>query len=88
MKYFSEKDINHAGGVCPTIYCDKDQDLLLNQLPWQKTGLQQTASGYGGKLTTSYKISYEGKLYRIYCTCYGNSGSCWFVSKGMKIWVN
>ena len=64
------------------------EDLIDSPLSWQKEGLQQTASGYGRKLTMREKISFEGKEYRLYCTCFSNAGSVWFVSKGRKIFVN
>ena len=58
--------------------------LIYSPLPWQKRGLQQTASGYGAKLTSCYKIKYNNRLYRVYHTCYSNSSSAWFVAKGQK----
>ena len=57
-------------------------------LPWQRMGLQETATGYGGKLTTSKKVYYNGRWYRIYCMCYSNSGTCYILSKGRQIIVN
>jgi len=63
-------------------------DLIDDPLPWQKQGLQQTASGYGRKLTSRYKINFEGKLYRLYVTIYSNAGSTWFRVKGRKIFVS
>ena len=62
--------------------------LVLSELPWQKRGLQETASGYGARLTSSFKVHYEGKLRRLYHTCYGNASSCWFKTKGTKIFVS
>lgn len=69
------------------IYASKE-DLVYAPLPWQKLGLQQTASGYGNKLTSPYKICFEGRLYRLYVTCFSNAGSTWFVAKGKKYFVN
>lgn len=69
------------------IYCDV-QDLIDAPLDWQKRGLQQTASGYGSKLTSRYKIHFEGKEYRLYVTIYGNAGSTWFRVRGRKIFVD
>lgn len=62
--------------------------LVVCELPWQKRGLQETASGYGARLTSSFKIHFEGKLHRLYVTQYGNSGSHWFKTKGTKIFVS
>lgn len=82
MRNFTEKDIKVA-----RIYTDRSE-LVYAPLDWQLRGLQQTASGYGAKLTTSLKIMFEGKLRRLYSTCYGNSGSVWFKTKGHTIYVD
>ena len=87
-KVFFEKDID-AQSSCPGIYTgDFHADLVNDPLPWQKAGLQQTATGYGGKLTSSYKINFNGRLYRIYTTCFSNCASHWFTVSGRKIWVS
>lgn len=83
MKLFTESDVVNER-VSTGEY---DKDLVLAQLPWQKVGLQQTASGYGN-LTSSYKINFCGKLYRIYILLYSNSGSSYFTVKGRRIWVD
>jgi len=62
------------------INCDKE-DLIISQLDWQKRGLQQTASGYGSKLTTQYYINFEGFNYRVYCRCFSNVGTCYIKTK-------
>ena len=66
----------------------EDQPLIDAPLWWHDKGLMQTATGYGAKLTTRYKIEFEGKQRRIYCTQYSNSGSLWFMSKGKKYFIN
>ena len=50
-------------------------------LDWQKLGLQQTATGYGKKLTTPYKVSIGSRWYRVYCCIYSNSGLLYVDSK-------
>ena len=70
------------------IYANSTNDFHCDMLDWQKQGLSQTASGYGAKLTTYYKINFEGKLYRLYNTCFSNAGSTWFKTKGKKIFVD
>ena len=62
------------------INCDKE-DLIISQLDWQKRGFQQTASGYGNKLTTKYYINFEGFNYRVYCRCFSNSSSFFIKTK-------
>lgn len=84
MKNFFEQDIRN-GSINTE---DFRKDLIDSPLDWQKRGLQETASGYGARLTTNWKIRYQGKDYRVYCTCFSNSGSCWFKAKGKKIFVN
>lgn len=66
----------------------RDIKLVNAPLDWQLRGLQQTSSGYGAKLTTVYKAPFEGRFYRVYCTIYSNSGTCWFTAKGKKYIVS
>lgn len=87
MKEYTEKDLHILTPDFPHLY-SSDNDLVEAPLWWHTKGLQQTATGYGRKLTTSRKIHYNGKLYRIYCTCFSNAGSCWFVAKNRKIYVS
>lgn len=58
-----------------------------NYLPWQKLGLQQTASGYGLKLTTTKQVRFNNRWYRIYATCISNVSSCFICSKGQKLYI-
>ena len=88
MKNFTQADVQNPDSDFPRIYLDDEHDLIDSPLPWQSLGLQETASGYGAKLTSSYKISFEGKTYRTYSTCYGISGSAWFKAKGKKIYLS
>lgn len=63
----------------------EDVTLIERLLPWQKRGLQQTASGYGARLTTTWVCHYQGRTRRVYCTIYSNIGTCWMVCNGKKI---
>lgn len=74
-----------AGSLWIKSYPD---DLVDSPLWWQSKGLQETASGYGAKLHSPFKINFGGKLRRLYVTIYGNSGSTWFKSKGRKVFVH
>lgn len=87
MKEFKESDIKKYDheNIYTNIFRD---DLVLCELDWQKRGLQESRTGYGAKLNSGYKIHFEGKLYRVYITCYGNAGSSWFTYKGRKIYVH
>lgn len=88
MKEFATSDIDRAGQF-PCIYLPAYYScLVLDPLPWQRAGLQQTASGCGAKLASSYKICFEGKLCRIYHSYDGNAGTAWFTYKGERIFVS
>ena len=65
-----------------------DLPLIDSPLWWHERGLRQTATGYGRKLTTRYKVEFEGKQRRIYCTQFSNSGSLWFTVKGKRYFCN
>ena len=59
-----------------------------SELLWyHKRNLMQTATGYGHKLVTEYKVHYNNKWYRIYCHCFSNIGSLYIVSKGKNIYI-
>ena len=80
MKKFTTTD-RETGGPFPRISCDKE-DLIDNPLWFHVQGLQETASGYGKKLTTRYMIHYNGKKRRIYCACFSNAGTCYIIDNG------
>lgn len=50
-----------------------------------KSGVTQT--GYGSKLPTPYEVKWNGRWYRVYGICYGNSGSFYIKSRGKRIFV-
>ena len=54
-----------------------------------KAGLQYTASGYGSKIPTTWMIILAGSKIRrrVYCMIYSNSGSCYFMYKKERIFV-
>lgn len=63
-------------------------DLVHSPLAWQVRGLQETISGYGSKLTSEYKLSFENRLYRVYHTCYGNSSSAYIIVRKRRIYLS
>lgn len=84
IRKFTEQDIVETD----RLYV-KTSELLIRPLWWHKRGLQQTSSGYGRKLTTRYMLWFEGRLRRVYVTCFSNNGTAWFTyKKGQKIVVN
>lgn len=64
------------------------EDLLICETTIHRLGLEQTRSGYGAKLTTHYKILFNGKLYRVYATCHSNVASHWFTCKKRRIYIS
>lgn len=89
MKNFTSSDVRDHGAVAGagSLVADRSE-LISAPTPWQLRGLSQTASGYGRKLNSGLKIQFEGKIYRLYITQYGNAGSAWFTVKGRKIFVS
>ncbi len=68
-------------------YVPSDAEVIESFLSWQKQGLQETASGYGSRLTTTKKVKYNNRWYRVYATCYSNVASCWIKVKGNKLFL-
>ena len=66
-----------------------NQPLTLVEAPlwWQEQGLQETATGYGRKLTTRWKTHYMGHLRRVYCVCYSNVGTLYVLVKGVPHYI-
>jgi hypothetical protein len=59
-------------------YLEQPYELIERPLDWQKQGLQQTSSGYGAKLTSTRCVKLaDGRVRRVYITCYSNAGSAW-----------
>jgi hypothetical protein len=65
----------------------KEKDLINKPLAWQKRGLQETASGYGAKLTSTKMLKVGNKMYRVYIAQYGNSGSPYIIKDGKKLFL-
>ena len=68
-------------------YIEKEPDFQYHPLWWHLEGRQQTASGYGRKLTTPYKIEYNGRLYRVYCICFSNAGTYYILPAGKPVYI-
>lgn len=54
----------------------------ISELPWQRDGLQQTASGYGRKLTTRYLVQWAGRWRRVYVAQFANAGTAYIGKPG------
>ena len=54
-------------------------------LEWQRQGLQQTASGYGRKLTSRYCVRLaDRRLRRVYVSQFSNAGTAWITLDGAR----
>jgi len=49
--------------------------------------LNYTASGYGSKLPTRYKIKYDNRWYRVYSICCSNVSTEYVLIGGEKVTV-
>lgn len=47
---------------------------------WQKRGLSYTATGYGRRIPTRFKVKVNGRWHRVYCCIFSNSGTCYIES--------
>lgn len=74
---------HYADGVLNFEELRAEQHLL----DWQVAGLQKTATGYGKKIPTSWKVRYLGKLRRIYQDVYSNSGVSYIIVNGKKLYL-
>lgn len=71
-----------------TLYLEAQAlETKIDLLPWQKQGLQYTATGYGGKIPTQYKVKHKGIWRRVYCAIYSNSGTLYIMQTGVKLIV-
>lgn len=86
MKEFTDKDVCRDTQF-PHIYCNRSE-LVDAPMWWHKRYLSETASGYGRRLNSGLKIHFNGRLYRIYVTCFSNAGTSWFKCKGETIYVS
>lgn len=88
-KRFADSDVREHGAIAGAGSLTADRtELIQAPTDWQRQGLQETASGYGRRLNTGLKIHFNGKAYRLYCTCFSNAGSVWFKTKGRTIYVS
>ena len=60
-------------------------DFEDHPLYCHKHNLMQTATGYGSKLATQYKVKHNNRLKRVYCYQFSNIGTLYIMEKGEKI---
>jgi hypothetical protein len=69
-------------------YLEGEYRLIEKPLAWQRRGLQETATGYGAKLTSERMVLLpDGRKRRIYITCYSNNGSAWITLGGKRLYL-
>jgi len=70
-------------------YLNEPYTVTINQLWWQKQGLQQTTTGYGRKLTTQYVLAVPDspRPYRVYAICFSNCASHYILRKGKMLFL-
>jgi hypothetical protein len=66
-------------------YCEREFSYC--PLWWHEKGLQQTATGYGCKLTTPYKVDYMGRKRRVYARCISNVSSLYVIIRGKSYFL-
>lgn len=70
-------------------YLEQPYTIEDRPLWFHLAGLSETATGYGGKLRSSRCVrTSDGKLRRIYITCYSNIGTAWIVVNGRHVIVS
>ena len=89
IKYeINEKyEINGEDRIQITVDRKDTEHFIEERLDWQKRGLQQTSTGYGGKLTSPYKVKYNNRWYRVYSACYSNVSTEYILVKGQWVFV-
>lgn len=71
-----------------TLYLETQTlETKTDLLQWQKQGLSYTATGYGGKIPTQYKVKHDGIWKRVYCAIYSNTGTLYIMQTGTKLIV-
>lgn len=88
MKEFTLKDIVPASSWDHMRLYAEPSELVDKPLYFHIHGLSETATGYGKKLTSSRMVHFEGRLRRIYVTCYSNCGTAWFRYMGKQILIS
>lgn len=60
------------------------EDEIVSVIRTNDVFANRSATGYGAKIPTQYKIKHiNGRIYRMYCMIYSNSGSCYITVAGI-----
>lgn len=63
-------------------------ECKIEPLWWQEKGLQYTASGYGSKIPTRYKVKHNNRWKRVFCRIYSNIGTLYIMQGKERIIVD
>lgn len=75
-------------GIKQSDYSITPLETIEVPLWWQEQGLTYTATGYGRKIPTRYKVKHNNRLKRVYCCIISNIGTCYIVNGKDKIIVS
>lgn len=80
---------NNAGMVVRLTVGKGSPSLMEAPLPHHKLGLSYTATGYGEKIPTIYKVkTIDEKWRRVYCRIFSNVGTTYVIHNGVKTIVD
>lgn len=70
--------------------CIKSSVAALVEAPmwYHERGLMQTATGYGSKLVTRYKLNIGRRNYRVYSTCFSNCSTEYILFLGKRLIID
>lgn len=69
-------------------YADiSEKDFVRSPLWYHEKGLMQTATGYGYKLSTIYKVKHDNRWKRVYCSCHSNIGSLYIIYNKRPLYI-
>lgn len=69
-------------------YLNPPYIVTIKLLDWQRQGLQETATGYGYRLTTRYMLETpDGVRRRVYAICYSNCASLYVKIKKQNVFL-
>ena len=63
-------------------------ETKVDMMPHQERGLSYTATGYGHKIPTTYKVKHNNRWKRVYCRVFSNNGSLYILSGADEIAID
>lgn len=75
--------VQYGNGNTPML-TQRIHDVQVHELAHHKAGLQYTATGYGDKLPTIYKIKVQGRWRRVYSRCHSTVSSEYIIINGVE----